>query len=97
MYIPQRSNQKAFDSFILIDGILNLFQFTIALKHDINQGLVGVGERYGFPEDMGKWNFIFIIPPNSILKVPQAQQESSLKDLKLYSTILDVGVEIPVE
>ncbi|KAF9504977.1 hypothetical protein BS47DRAFT_1354517, partial [Hydnum rufescens UP504] len=95
MYIPQLSNQKAFDSFILIDGVLHFFQFTIGSKHAINRGLVGVGEKYGFPKDMAKWHFTFVMPPNRVLKVPQAHQ-GPLKDSKLYSAILDVGVEIPV-
>jgi len=61
MYIPQLSNQKAFDSFILVDGILHLFQFTIASNHAINHGLIGVGEKYGFPQDMTRWHFTFVI------------------------------------
>ncbi|KAF9518025.1 hypothetical protein BS47DRAFT_426904 [Hydnum rufescens UP504] len=69
MYIPQLSNQKVFDSFILVDGILHLFQFTIGSEHAINHGLVGVGEKYGYPQDMAKWHFTFVIPPNRVLKV----------------------------
>ncbi|KAF9518028.1 hypothetical protein BS47DRAFT_1380157 [Hydnum rufescens UP504] len=97
MYVPQHSNEKAIDSFILVDDILHLFQFTIGSKHDINNhGLVGVGEKYGFPKDMAKWRFTFIIPPNTILKIPQAQR-GPLKDLEFYSAVLDVGLEIQVE
>jgi hypothetical protein len=34
-YLPQITNQVAFDAFILLNGILYLFQFTIAESHDI--------------------------------------------------------------
>ncbi|KAF9515092.1 hypothetical protein BS47DRAFT_1484670 [Hydnum rufescens UP504] len=60
------------------------------------KALVGVREKYGFPEDMAKWHFAFVTPPNRVLKVSQAHQ-GPLKDLKLFSAILNVGVEIPVE
>jgi hypothetical protein len=39
LYVPQWSNQIGLDSFILMDGLLFLFQFAIGKEHDIKPGL----------------------------------------------------------
>ena len=38
--------------------------------HDINRGLIDSADRYHFPP-RAKWRFVFIIPPNLVLAVPQ--------------------------
>jgi hypothetical protein len=43
-YVPEMSNHKAFDSFVLLDGFLYIFQITIrvGVHHDMNHGLIEV-------------------------------------------------------
>jgi len=69
-YVPSLDNQIAFDSFILLDDLLYIFQMTITSSHDINQGLIAVANSYSFPP-REKWQFVFMIPPNLTLLVPQ--------------------------
>ena len=89
-YVPKMTNQKAFDSFILLDGFLYIFQITVEMHHDINHGLIDVGEKYshGFPP-RDKWRFVFIIPPNMTLTVPRPWK-LALRDLSPYSAVVDV-------
>jgi hypothetical protein len=89
LYIPAASNHKAIDSFILLDDTLYLFQITIASHQDINLGLIGVSQQYGFPP-MEKWCYVFIIPSNLILTVPQLN--GGLQALKLYSAVMDPAI-----
>jgi len=69
-YVPANTNQKAFDSFILLNGLLYIFQITVGLKHDINHGLIDIANNHSFPP-RDQWCFMFIIPPNMTLTVPQ--------------------------
>ena len=39
MNVPELPNQEALDSFIVMNGIRYVFQFTIAKEHDIKPGL----------------------------------------------------------
>ena len=68
-YVPEATNQQAFDSFILVDGLLYIFRITVGLKHDINHGLLDAADKYSFPP-RDRWRFVFIIPPNMTLTVP---------------------------
>ena len=69
-YIPENTNQSAFDFFILVDDILYIFQMTVKPIHDINCGLIDSADHYHFPP-RAKWCFVFIIPPNLVLAVSQ--------------------------
>ncbi|KIM86220.1 hypothetical protein PILCRDRAFT_816150 [Piloderma croceum F 1598] len=85
-YIPEKTNQSALDSFILVDDILYIFQMTIGPIHDINRGLIDSADRYHFPSK-DKWRSVFIIPPNLILMVPQPWK-LALRGLLLYSAVV---------
>lgn len=87
-YVPAITNQKAFDSFILLNGLLYIFQITVGFKHDINHGLIDVAEKYSFPP-RDQWRFVFIIPPNMTLTVPLPRR-LALRDLSPYSAVVDV-------
>ncbi|KIM80623.1 hypothetical protein PILCRDRAFT_822364 [Piloderma croceum F 1598] len=86
-YVPEKTNLSAFDSFILVDDILYIFQMTIKPIHDINRGLVDIDH---FPP-RDKWRFVFIIPPNSVLKVPQPWKRE-LRSLSPYSAVVPVEI-----
>jgi hypothetical protein len=85
-YVPEKTNRSAFDSFILVNDILYIFQMTIKPIHDINRGLVDSAGRYHFPS-RDKWRFVFIIPPNLVLAVPQPWK-LELRSLSPYSTVV---------
>ena len=67
-----------FDLFILLDGLLYIFQITVELNHDINHRLIDVANKYSFPL-RDQWCFVVIILPNMTLTVPQL----ALQDLVL--------------
>lgn len=85
-YVPELSNQVALDSFILLNGFLYIFQFTIGEKHDIKLGLVDFATRLDLPS-MDKWRFVFILPPNSTLVCPQPWR-LEMHTLQLYSAVI---------
>jgi hypothetical protein len=87
-YVPEMTNQKFLDSFILLDGILYIFQITIGMQHDINPGLIDVTDNFSFPP-RDQWHFVFIIRPNMTLTVPQPWR-LTLRDLSPYSAVVDV-------
>ena len=89
LYIPEATNHVALDSFIIIDGFLYLFQFTIASVHDINSGLANVTENLQGLPTMDKWRIVFIIPPSSLLIVPQPKL-LALRALHPYSAVVQV-------
>ena len=87
-YVPEMTNQKAFDSFVLLDGLLYIFQITVGVHHDINRGLIDVADKSSFPP-RDQWRFTFIIPPNMTLTVPRPWR-LALRDLSPYSAMVDV-------
>jgi len=71
LYLPGITNQVAFDPFILLNGILYLFRFTIAESHDIKPGLKDFLMTCPNIPDIENWRFVFVIPPKQILICPQ--------------------------
>lgn len=86
-YVPELNNQKAFDSFIMLDGFLYIFQFTIASTHDINHGLIDFAINHGFPP-IDKWRFVFVIPHNLTMTSPQPSRPFP-KELHPFSATFD--------
>lgn len=88
-YLPKSQNQVGFDSFIRVDKILYIFQFTIAPKHPIKPGILSFFPAHLRPPK-AEWHFVFVIPPESKISCPQSQ-DNRLKqwlDGKLYSAVL---------
>ena len=89
-YLPKITNQVAFDAFILLNGILYLFQFTIAESlHDIKPGLKDfkfLTTCLNIP-NIENWQFIFVIPPNQTLICPQPRFLDILR-IPVYSTVM---------
>jgi hypothetical protein len=79
----------ALDSFIIIDGLLYIFQFTIASVHYIKPGLANIVKIFQGLPTMDNWRFIFIIPPGSLLIVPQPKL-LKLRTLHPYSAVIPV-------
>lgn len=86
-YVPELTNQVALDLFILLNGLLFLFQFTIAGTHDIKPGLVDFLATCQDIPPMDKWRFVFILSPNSTVICPQPWR-LELRTLQLYSAVI---------
>ena len=90
-YVPELTNTVALDSFILQDGQLYIFQFTVGHKHGIKEGLLKFQPGCTNLPPIDQWHFVFIVPPNLILKCPYPQLNEMRKfKLKLYSAVVDL-------
>jgi hypothetical protein len=88
-YLPEMSNQVAFDAFILLNGILYLLQFTIGDHHDCKPGLKDfLTTCIGIPP-MEHWRLVFLIPPNHTLIVPQPRL-LDIRAIPFYSAVLNL-------
>jgi len=89
-YVPRASNQEAFDSFIVDNGVLYIFQITIADWHTIKGGLMDFYSQQSLQTILqGKeWCFIFVIPPGGVIECPESSDDR-LKEfwnkVKLFS------------
>jgi hypothetical protein len=93
-YIPEASNQTAFDSFVMDNEILFLFQFTIASSHGIKPGMMDFLSQQLLQTTLqGKeLCFVFIIPPGHKVECPKASDdklEEFWRKVMLYSATLD--------
>jgi hypothetical protein len=72
-YVPASPNQVTFDSFIVVDGALYVFQFTIADDHPIKAGLMNFFSESHYEEN--DWYFIFVVPPGGKLTCSESSDE----------------------
>jgi hypothetical protein len=87
LYVPEMTNQVALDSFIIINGLLYILQFTVARDQGMNPGLIDfVGKCSGLPS-VDDWRFIFIHPPNHTLVCPRPWKPE-IQKLQPYSAVL---------
>ena len=81
-YIPDAPNQETMDSFIVYQGSLYVFQFTIAQSHDTKMGIAPFIERMKKSVPV---IFIYIIPHDlNLLKVPY-QAKPPFETIPCYS------------
>lgn len=65
LFIPKASNQVAIGSFIVHDGHLYMFQFTVGKTHGIKGGLPSFLAKWKYlPEEKNR-SFIFVIPDDN--------------------------------
>jgi len=89
-YLPKQENQVAFDSFILHENFLHIFQFTGAKQHGINKGLVSFFEKCDAVPPHANWRFIFVIPHDvDIIKCP-VSSNTNISKLQIFSAIVPV-------
>ena len=86
-YVPKLTNTVALDSFMLQDGCLYIFQFSVGHKHSIKEGLLNFQPRCTNLPPIDQWRFVFIIPPDLILKCPYPRLKE-LQKLNLYSAVV---------
>ena len=67
-YVPM-SNQVAFDSFMLVDQVLYIFQFSISASHEITEDIMKFLSQPTLEEKLQgtEWRFVFVIPPGSTI------------------------------
>jgi hypothetical protein len=88
-YVPEAGNQEPLDSFIMLDGVLYIFQFTIFSTHDITSGLLDfLLGCPGIPSSKD-WCFVFIIKPNLTLTCPWPWN-LQLRSLRTYTAVVSV-------
>lgn len=89
IYVPEKDNQVAFDSFVLMNGFLYLFQFSISKCHIIKPGLIDFFSPYVMQvPSMDEWRFAFIHPSDHVLASPQLRGD--MEKLHLYSAAFDL-------
>ena len=68
-YVPMSSNQVAFDSFVLVDQVLYIFQFSISALHEITEGVTKFFSQPTLKEKLqgAEWRFVFVISPGSTI------------------------------
>jgi hypothetical protein len=84
-YVPEPANKVALNSFIMADGFLYIFQFTIASVHDTKR-LDFLEKCQGIPP-MDNWRFVFVIPPDLALTTPQPSL-FKLRKLRPHSSVI---------
>ncbi|PFH47854.1 hypothetical protein AMATHDRAFT_151083 [Amanita thiersii Skay4041] len=89
IYVPASKNQVAFDSFILMDGLLYLFQFSIASNHDIKPGLLDFIHKTSGCPSIDNCCFVFIHPPDHVLVCPQPWR-LEMQKLCPFSAVLNM-------
>ncbi|SRR6266702_1484046 len=92
-YVPESENQDqvAFDSFIMANDILYIFQFSIVPNHSIEPEILCFFLRGSLPPRM-EWRFVVVVPPRSKISCPQPQ-DNCLKgkvpnEIRLFSAVL---------
>jgi hypothetical protein len=96
--VPQARNRVAFDSFILVDSVLHILQFTVAPRHGIKEGLVDFFSQDAFidrlPPEKSNWRFVFVIPTGNEFtckKIVNPRLTTFLNGVQFYSAQLDPG------
>ena len=92
-YTPAAPNQDRFDSFIIHDGILYLFQFTNATTHGIKDFFDFFANCTGYPA-RNNWRFIFVIPSDTETAMTcPVPATNALRKLALYSAEVAVTMK----
>jgi len=86
-YLPKSRTQAGLDAFILIDGILTIFQFTVSSNHDINPKMANFLKLLSRDRSISKRRFVFVTNSAS-LTCPQTRN-AGLEGLQLFSVKLD--------
>jgi len=84
--MPLSSNQKVFDSFIVLDNELFIFQSTTADTHDMKSGLIEFFARCTKVPAQKNRKFVFIIDDRKLI-CPSSKE---VPRLNMYSTEIHV-------
>ncbi|KAH9034832.1 hypothetical protein EDB85DRAFT_2219282, partial [Lactarius pseudohatsudake] len=98
-YAPEAQNQVAFDSFIMAEGKLYIFQFATGSDHPINKGIVPFFSKMvpGALPPRADWHFVFVVPPRARSEIccsqPRDDDSKLLNEMNLFSAVLDCEAE----
>jgi len=73
LYVPNAPNQVGFDSFILHDAILFMFQMTTSPEHPIKLGIMDFLSHETLKKAQG--HFIFVVPPGGTTECRESTDE----------------------
>jgi hypothetical protein len=91
LYVPRARNQRALDSFFLLDENLYIFQMTISNTHDIKRQIETFFTGQPNIPPKTSWRFVFITPPGSDVDVKGTPGvEHFLEGVTLYSAHIEV-------
>lgn len=91
-YVPSNPAQVALDSFILIGGVLYIFQMTIAPSHPIKEGIMEFLSHPTLQE--ADWYFVFIVPSGLSIVC----REANVAKMKLFwdnASLFTVEIDVP--
>jgi hypothetical protein len=93
-YLPRSSNQVGLDSFILINQILYIFQFSIAGSHPIKAGIMDFFSQPSLNAMLQgmEWRFVFIIPPGETILCPRSRGDKIdefWERVSMFSAVFD--------
>ena len=88
LYVPSLSNQ-AFNVFILLNGILYIFQYSIGHHHQVKPGLKDFLATCSDVPPMKNWRALLLIPSNHTFTCP-VQAPASI--IPLYSAVMLNGL-----
>jgi len=83
-YVPVSEVQEALDTFLLLNGVLYILQFTVGQEHSIKPAVVGFLQKCEHVPPFEEWKFIFLIPPGAMLRCPEPK--SQLPGMRNLST-----------
>jgi hypothetical protein len=92
LYVPKAWKQVAIDSFILTNGVLCMFQFTIASSHPIKPGIMKLLSDETLKK--AQWRLIFVVPPDGTLEFsenPRSELKEFWKKVTLFTAEFDPG------
>lgn len=92
-YVPEALNQVAFDSFIMADQKLYIFQSTMGSDLLIEKVILSFFTKKS-PPPIADWHFVFVVPTGPRSKVRCSHSEDPdlmrfLEEVNLYSAVMD--------
>lgn len=94
-YIPEKSNEVAFNSFILHRGCLYIFQFTVSEEQKIDDGLISQFAECTKLPKQGDWCYIFVTPDKVEVLISPLTKSDELQKLNPFSAQVAVEREEP--
>ncbi|KAH9034854.1 hypothetical protein EDB85DRAFT_963313 [Lactarius pseudohatsudake] len=95
-YVSEAQHQVAFDSFIMAEGKLYIFQFATGSDHPIKKGMFRFFSKMvpGALPPLADWHFVLVVPPSisEICCSPQLQDDDLkelLAEMNIFSAVLD--------
>lgn len=91
-YVPESQSQFAFDSFIVANRELYIFQFSMGSDDPIQKGTIPCVIQESLPP-RANWHFVFVVPTEPVSEICCPKTRDSdlelLNEMDLFSAMLD--------